>query len=108
LERIPAEVLMVRDPYQVLGVGSDAAAAEITAAYRALVRRLHPDHLHCADLERLREVIAAYQALRAARRSGHDRHANSAAPVRVRVHRPPSEDEPELRAGPVRWHPPGA
>ncbi|QPN67955.1 J domain-containing protein [Synechococcus sp. CBW1006] len=32
-----------RDPYQVLGVASSASAAEIKAAYRALVKQHHPD-----------------------------------------------------------------
>jgi len=31
------------DPYAVLGVKPGASAAEIKAAYRALVKRHHPD-----------------------------------------------------------------
>ena len=34
---------MARDPYQVLGVSSNASSAEIKAAYRQLVKRHHPD-----------------------------------------------------------------
>lgn len=32
-----------RDPYEILGVSRDATTAEVVAAHRRLVRRLHPD-----------------------------------------------------------------
>ncbi|SFP00638.1 DnaJ domain-containing protein [Amycolatopsis arida] len=139
------------DPYAVLGVPATATDAELTAAYRALVRALHPDAQHCADPERFAAVVAAYHRLRTRRRaeSSHqrgrgsrsgraqrsarteaDQRAHPAAhqtsgddrpepgstdrddprtggPTRieVRVHRPRPRREPDLRAGPVRYHP---
>ncbi|HEX5116029.1 MAG TPA: DnaJ domain-containing protein [Pseudonocardiaceae bacterium] len=101
------------DPYAVLGVDPGASSAEIAAAYRRAVRACHPDTPD-PDLDRLAAVIAAYRQLR-------DRLRNEDAPppatgysrssrgvdIPVRVHppdRPPSE--PDLRAGPVRRHPP--
>lgn len=53
------------DLYDVLGVPSDATAAEITAAYRRLARELHPD-VRPDDpeaTERFKEVSAAYDVL---------------------------------------------
>ncbi|SDI21284.1 curved DNA-binding protein/DnaJ family protein C member 16 [Actinokineospora alba] len=89
-----------QDPYAVLGVDRDAAPAEIAAAYRALVRELHPDNQHPSDPERLAQVVTAYQALRARRR------ADDSPGTRVEVHvrRGPPSPEPALRAGPVRRH----
>lgn len=97
------------DPYAVLGVAPDAGQGEITAAYRALVRRLHPDTPRAADPERLRQVIAAYRVLRdRQRRTEHDwrRGQGEAVPVRVRRSREHRAAEPDLRAGPVRRHGP--
>lgn len=59
---------MTPDPYAVLGVGRNAAPAEVAAAYRTLVRELHPD-THSSDPGRLAEVVTAYQTLRARHRS---------------------------------------
>jgi curved DNA-binding protein CbpA len=61
------------DPYVVLGVTSTATAAEISHAYRALLRVLHPDTrrragaplTETADAE-LQRVVTAYAALRPA------------------------------------------
>ena len=46
-----------RDPYQVLGVARAASAAEIKAAYRALVKQHHPDA--GGDEHRILELNAA-------------------------------------------------
>lgn len=53
------------DLYAVLGVPSDASAAEITAAYRRLARELHPDVRpdDSEATERFKEVSAAYDVL---------------------------------------------
>jgi curved DNA-binding protein CbpA len=109
-----------RDPdlYQVLGVEPAASAAEITTAYRRLVRTLHPDSgagRDGSDGTRLAQVLAAYEVLRdPGRRASYDerrrRDASGrfpagavAIPVRhVDPGRQPAE--PMLHAGPVRLH----
>jgi molecular chaperone DnaJ len=54
----------VRDLYEILGVGRDASAGEIRAAYRKLARELHPDvNADPADQERFKEVTGAYEIL---------------------------------------------
>ncbi len=54
-----------RDYYEVLGVGPNAAAEQIKAAYRKLARRYHPD-LNRNDKTaetRFKEVQEAYDVL---------------------------------------------
>jgi curved DNA-binding protein CbpA len=99
------------DPYAVLGLSPDATPAEITAAYRALVRALHPDtHHQSGGPQALADVYAAYHILRdPGRRAIHDQQrrryqARPPARLAVRVHPTPA-GEPELRAGPVHWYP---
>jgi len=59
---------MTRDPHAVLGVGADADLREITAAYRALAKRWHPDRGGGPDAaRRMAEINAAYDLLRAER-----------------------------------------
>ena len=53
------------DPYAVLGVARDAAAADIRKAYRALAKKHHPD-LHSGDARaeaRFKRISAAYDLL---------------------------------------------
>ncbi|MBM5807869.1 MAG: J domain-containing protein [Cyanobacteria bacterium M_surface_10_m2_179] len=60
------------DPYRVLGVASSATAAELKAAYRALVKQHHPDA--GGDEHRILELNAAWEVLGdAQRRAEHDR-----------------------------------
>jgi curved DNA-binding protein CbpA len=74
------------DPYTVLGVDPTATTEQITHAYRALLRRHHPDtraespteQMHTdpvhADDARLQLVLAAYAVLRdPAQRANYDR-----------------------------------
>ena len=108
------------DLYAVLGLARDATAAEVSAAFRSLVRRLHPDTRapgtsseNMAADARLRHVVTAYQTLRdPGRRSDYDRlTAPKPAPVRRRPYRPRvsetgmGNDSP-IQAGPVHWTPP--
>jgi DnaJ-class molecular chaperone len=112
------------DPYVILGVSRSATQAEITHAYRTLLRAHHPDtrrtpSSHAADDE-LRKLLAAYALLREpARRADNDAapppsHAPTAAETRVAVSVPVHfriADETAtggpmvpLRVGPLRWH----
>lgn len=121
------------DPYAVLGVTPTATPAEITHAFRAKLRSLHPDTRSAAvgDAE-LREVLAAYGLLRDSdRRANFDRtataaaapwsprssgssaqrrtHANPVGPVQIPVtHGRTDSEAPQaerpLWAGPVRRH----
>jgi DnaJ like chaperone protein len=60
------------DPYALLGVPRNASPEAIKAAYRAQVKRIHPDlqaaHADAAHLTRLNQRLArlnaAYQAVR--------------------------------------------
>jgi curved DNA-binding protein CbpA len=98
------------DPYAVLGVAPDATAAELDQAFRALVRRHHPDTrpgdaaTGAFDDRRLREVIAAYAVLRdPATRLAYDRGRRAERiPIPVTRRGRPSPREPDLRFGPVR------
>lgn len=54
------------DPYRVLGVSQSATDAEITAAYRRLAKKYHPD-LHPGDRqaeEKMKELNAAYDQIK--------------------------------------------
>jgi curved DNA-binding protein CbpA len=105
------------DPYAVLGVHPDASPAEISRAYRGLVRRHHPDtHADTTaeqgSSEELDRIMAAYAILRdPARRAEYDKRRRRAVPPprRVCVRRvspEPPEQEPPIRFGPVRYHGP--
>jgi curved DNA-binding protein CbpA len=96
------------DPYTVLGISPDASPAQIAHAYRRLIRAEHPDRHPHPDPTALTAAAAAYAILRdPARRAAYDQHRGphhnkqpSPTPPPPRHHR----DEPDLRAGPVRWH----
>lgn len=58
----------MRDPYQVLGVQPNATDEEIKDAYRALVKKYHPDKFADSDLaelanEKMKEVNSAYDEI---------------------------------------------
>ncbi len=54
-----------KDYYRILGVSKDAAAKEITSAYRKLARELHPDANpgDPSSEERFKEVSSAYEVV---------------------------------------------
>ncbi|MBP2478502.1 hypothetical protein JOF53_007374 [Crossiella equi] len=103
-----------RDPHQTLGVTRAATSAEIAAAYRALVRALHPDTQHeSADPARLAEVLAAHTLLRdPPHRTTYDTQHPVAAPppapastsILARMHPDRPHRPPDIRVGPVRHH----
>jgi hypothetical protein len=78
------------DPYAVLGVDPGTPPAELTAAYREQAKRWHPDRNgDAASAERMAEVNAAYDLLRAGGFSAPPRSAKpdagtTPAPVRGR------------------------
>jgi DnaJ-class molecular chaperone len=110
------------DPYAVLGVAHDASQEEISHAFRALLRRHHPDTRGevsgdgTSDLA-LRDVVAAYGVLRdPMRRAAYDRRhleqarrpSQEATRVTVAVRAHHSAPQPPIVAGPVSWQRPAA
>jgi DnaJ-class molecular chaperone len=100
------------DLYAVLGVPPSATQAEISHAYRALLRRHHPDTRAPDDGSdaALQQVLAAYAVLHdPARRADYDRQTRARAPDPRRGGHQPAKghggyDQPPIVAGPVRWH----
>ena len=102
----------VSDPYAELGVPRDATQAEITRAFRQLLRLHHPDTRPVDDMastgdsdSRLQRVIAAYAALSEDRTSARDRAepppCSFTVPAGFRSTDPATTDA--IRAGPIRW-----
>lgn len=50
--------------YDVLEVSSRASQETITAAFRSLGRRYHPDNLDTGNADKMRAITAAYQVLK--------------------------------------------
>lgn len=106
------------DFYAVLGLLPDASAAQISHAYRALLRKHHPDtrtieHAHqiaASDIA-LQQILSAYAALGdAGRRAEYDARTGANATDAAHHHpappspRPSRPGQPPIQAGPVRWH----
>ena len=71
----------MRDPYQVLGVSSDASEEEIKKAYRKLSRMYHPDaninNPNKAQAEeKFKEIQQAYQQMMNHRVQGSSHYGN--------------------------------
>ena len=65
----------MKTPYEVLGVSPNATDDEIKSAYRALVRKYHPDKYRDSDLadlatEKMKEINAAYEEIQKLRAGG--------------------------------------
>src|SRR4051794_10877717 len=52
------------DPWAALGLEPTASSAEVTAAYRRLAKRYHPDRAGDRGAQRMAEINAAYDQLR--------------------------------------------
>jgi preprotein translocase subunit Sec63 len=64
------------DPYEVLGLASDASDGEVERAYRRLIAQYHPDRLNGVAPElrlqaedKAREINAAYERIQKLRKS---------------------------------------
>jgi molecular chaperone DnaJ len=107
------------DLYTILGLLPEATSTEINHAYRALVRRHHPDTRVPQSDERagaskamLQQIHDAYAVLRdPIRRADYDQQmsaerprpaARSSVPFLARAYR---TAEPPIKAGPVHWQP---
>ena len=102
------------DLYAILGVPPTATQAQISRAYRALLRRHHPDTRalqdeseHVVSDTTLQDVLAAYQVLHdPAQRAAYDRQATTARPrPQQRLDDDRARRRPSIIVGPVRWHP---
>ena len=67
------------DPYAVLGVRPGSPEQEIAAAYREAAKRWHPDRAGAEAEQRMAEINAAYDLVRAA--AQHEAAPGPAAPA---------------------------
>jgi curved DNA-binding protein CbpA len=102
--------------YERLGVVPEASAAEITSAYRRLLRRHHPDSRDGSQVldhddhgagenaaEVLAAIIDAYAVLRdPASRAEYDRSQQPKRPM-ITHRAPAARQDFLLRVGPVHW-----
>lgn len=100
------------DYYAVLHVSRGASQQEIARAYRALIRRHHPDvaggEAVPAELQLVMEAFAVLRDPK--RRAAYDREAPGSAAASESARKPHSipvhvvrHREPPLRVTPVRW-----
>jgi molecular chaperone DnaJ len=110
-------LVQATEAYAVLGVASDATQAEISSAFRRLVRQHHPDLRSApagddlAAVTCLDRVLSAYEVLREQDRRAdqHRRRSVSSPEADETVTQPrwrrPAYRQPPIQAGPVVWRP---
>src|SRR6187200_2374197 len=94
--------------YVVLGIAEDADRETIRSAFRAMVRRYHPDAGAGASPDAFRQVVEAYETLNdPARRYAYDRalqrHPVRSRPQRERFVEPLSNRNPADPAASTRF-----
>jgi curved DNA-binding protein CbpA len=110
------------DLYAVLGLDASATQAQIRSAFRALLRRHHPDTRVLEDSAQakisdvaLQHVLSAYAVLGdSVRRAAYDQQARlGSLPPLARLRPPQPRPRPErwpgqplIQAGPVHWYRP--
>jgi hypothetical protein len=90
----PYDEFVSVDPFAVLGVAPDASAEEVAAAYRRLAKQWHPDRAGSVGAERMAQINAAYDLLRA--EAWLERQGRVAPPA-------PATAAPERRAPAGSW-----
>lgn len=88
------------DPFSVLGVDAGVSEPELTAAFRRLAKRWHPDRGR-GDAERMARLNAAYEDARTILRREAKRR--TPAPVGVRRRTPPGAWLPESLRRALGW-----
>ena len=72
----------MKSPYEILGIPPTASDDEVKQAYRALVRKYHPDKYRDSELadlatEKMKEINAAYEEIQKTRSAGsHTQNTN--------------------------------
>jgi hypothetical protein len=81
--------MIERNYYAILGVAGDADPEVIDAAYRALMKKYHPDRCGGLSEERAKDINRAYAVLRdRAKRASYDRELADDQARRQPLHRP--------------------
>ncbi|MFL5845225.1 MAG: DnaJ domain-containing protein [Solirubrobacteraceae bacterium] len=88
------------DPFSVLGIDSGVSEADLTAAYRALAKRWHPDS-GAGDPTRMGEINEAYRLARDELRRAARRHGRGEPVVRRRT--PPGSWLPDSLRKALGW-----
>ncbi len=76
------KIIMINDPYSILGISANASDDEVKKAYRDLSRKYHPDNVAnnpLADLaeEKFKEVQEAYKQIMDMREHGGQSYGSS-------------------------------